>query len=197
MRIITALLVPLFFCSIAKAQYNVTPGKGIDKVQLGMPVKDILSIIGKPTEIITYEAEKKAWQGFRYDVTTTLVFTIPFDHVYIFDNAANPYAIWKIYTRNDSAVIFNQSSYQSGETIAKKITINNDLRFFDDSLAVKRMFGDNFEKKIDEMNNTHVIYKDKGIFFIVNENQVRNVFLFAPKERQQAVRSSCPPEIWL
>lgn len=197
MRVTTAFFILLFFCNITQAQYNVIPGAGIDKVQLGMPVKDILAIIGKPTEVVTYEAERIAWQKHRYDVTTTLVFTIPFDHVYIFNNATNPYAIWKMYTRNDTAVIFNQSSYQSGEEFTKKITINNALRFYDDSLAVKRMFGDNFEKKIDETGNTHVIYKEKGIFFIVNENQVRNVFLFMTPRQRSLITPDCAPMLYL
>lgn len=189
----TLLSIAIFFTATLAAQYSVTPGTGIDKAMLGMPVKDIIKIIGKPSSIVSYEKEKADWQGFGYDVSNKLVFSIEFDHVYIFNNAANQYAIWKIYTRNDSAVIFNQSSYQSAKSITEKITVNRHLRFYDDSMAVKKMFGGNYIKYTDERKNNHVIYKDSGILFIVNENQVRNIFLFRSAAKPKQQQPSPPP----
>lgn len=183
MKPILAFLL-LLSCATTKAQYNVTPGTGIDKVQLGMSVKDILGIIGQPSQIVGYEKEKQDWISFGYDVTETLVFSIPFDRVYIFNGARNSYAIWKIYTRNDTAVIFNQSSYQAAKDTTDKITISNDLHFYDDLQAVEKLFGSDYKKYIDERKNNHFIYKEKGVFFIINENQLRNVFLFTTPNKQ-------------
>lgn len=193
MRSITAFLFLFLFCSAVKAQYDVTPGVGIDKALLGMPVKEITSIIGEPSKVIGYGQERTDWINFGYDVTKRkLVFDIPFDHVYIFNDAKNIYSIWKIYTRNDTAVIFNLSSYQSQKEFTNKITISNELRFYDDSMAVKKVMGDEFVWYVDEAKNNHVIYKDKGIFFIVNNNMLRNVFLFMTPQQKPTLIPACP-----
>jgi hypothetical protein len=51
-------------------------------------------------------------------------------------------------------------------------------------MAVKNVLGYGYEKYVDEAKNTHIIYKERGVLFIVNEDKVRNVFLFAPLPQQ-------------
>lgn len=173
-------LLTIFFCCCAAvgfAQHQAIPSVGIGNVKIGMPVKDIISIIGKPLGQVSREEEKQAWESAGYHTSSEMVFELSWDKVYSFGDD-HPYAIWKIYSRNDTAVLFNMSRFGISQKITSAIIVPGGLGFYNDSTAIIRCLGNDFRKGSGHNNYDEYIYRHKGIKCIVDDNQLCNILLF-------------------
>lgn len=169
-----AIFLSFYFSGFA--QYDITPGKGFSDIKLKMHIDDIISVIGQPKSMDSFEEEKALWENFGYDAEKGLPFYIGFDEVYKFDN--NKYAIWKVYVKKNKAVYIVLSSYGIEERILEKISVLNSIKFFDNLSKITSVMGDEYYTKIDEGGNESFFFLNKGIEFIMDDGELRNVYFF-------------------
>ena len=169
----------------ATAQYNIIPGKGFDDVKIKMHIDDMVKVLGSPEEIVSFEDEKESWENGGYDIQKSLPFYIGFDEVYMFGD--NKYAIWKVYVKKKKAVYVNLSSYLHDEDITDKISLNNDVHFYDNLNKVVSVLGGKYHYKVDEGENTLIFFLEQGIELIINEQELRNICFFKPMKAKKAV----------
>lgn len=166
------------------AQYNIEPGKGFQKIYPGMSTADLRKELGSPDEIVPYEKEKKIWEDFGYDVEQKIVFFLGFTEVYVYDSD-NAYSIWKVFVKDDKVTVISMSSYDIKDEYVRNITIDNQLKYFASGSKIKSVLGSEFYDYTDNMNNQEYYYFKYGIRFIMDNDQLRNIFLFQPMTAAQ------------
>lgn len=187
--ILTLLVV--FSARSSMAQMVIRPGDGFENLKPGMLMKDILPLLGKVSSVISREDEQRSWEGFGYRTDNKLVFSTNFDKVYVFDKP-NPFAVWKIYTSNDTALIYNIAFFGFEKQVTKKISINNAIHFQDSLSQIKKVLGEPVIAVLDERAQDNVTYKNLGLFMILVDKQLTNILLFKAGEAVKPVEPADP-----
>ncbi len=177
-------LLIILFCFKAYTQNTLTPGEGFVDVHIGMNIDNLIEIIGKPLTIITKNEEKEKWESVGYNVSKHFSFCLKFDKVYIFENE-NKYAIWKVFVKKGKVVYINFSSYIYNQSITENINVSSNFSFYDNLKKVIESLGNKYNIIAEFENNTEYLFLDKGISFIINESEIRNILLFKPIKRKK------------
>ncbi len=187
--ILTLLL--LVAAPLLKAQMAIKPGDGFENLKPGMVMKDILPLLGKASSVISREDEQRSWEGFGYRTDNKLVFSTNFDKVYVFDKP-NPFAVWKIYTHNDTALIYNIAFFGFEKRVTKKISINNTIHFQDSLPLIKKILGEPVIAALDERAQDNITYQNHGLFLILVDKQLTNILLYKAAEAVKPVPPADP-----
>lgn len=182
-RYIISCLVLLAFTLNVNAQYNITPGKGFDKIYIGMNTKNLSKILGQPESKISIKKEKKEYVNSGYDPDKEFEFTLPCKSVYEYND--NAYVIWKVYSYKGKVTYINISSYQVDSSVAATITVNDKLHFYDNAEKVKHVMGDP-DKIVVKKEYNFYFYLEKGIIINMDNDEARNFYIFSPIDKEKA-----------
>ncbi len=183
------ILLYFIFANTIIAQKNIKAGIGFDDIYIGTTIQDATKILGEPTLISSRKDEKIHWATFGYDLKKSLVFSLKFDQVYLFEEY-NEYMIWKIYTKKGKIVNMNISSFVHSKENKKRITVLDKNYFFSPPAFLKDFKGDNPLIHKDYFGYLEFIYFKEGIQLIFDNNKLSNVFIFKPmkKKKRQKLR---------
>ena len=98
----------------------------------------------------------------------------------------NAFAIWKAYVYKGKVVYINLSSFQYGKNITQHIQVKNVHLFYANESALIRLMGKRVDMKTDESGYVSYNYLGKGIRFIMDEGELRNIYLFEPMSKRKA-----------
>ncbi|MEX1002995.1 MAG: hypothetical protein WDZ35_12830 [Crocinitomicaceae bacterium] len=158
------------------AQTNIETPYGFPNLYVNMPTSKLLAEMGQPTEVRSFESEKKVWVDGGYDISKSIAFLIGFDQVYLFDYQ-NKYCLWKAYVLNDQVIYMNLTSRYVREEFTKQLTIRNELHFHDSIAAFEKILGKNFFPDRG-FGYTDYLYHDLGIRFTFKQGVMTNIYLY-------------------
>ena len=177
------LSVTMLLHTAVHAQFIATPGQGVGNAMIGMSIKALSKLLGEPISSSTYESEKQSWKNSGYDTDKEFVYDISWEKVYIFEDN-NPFGIWKVYAKDDTATIFSISTFISNTSVFNNIYLPNKLRFFNDTTRLVACMGNDYTKGNNKQRE--FIYLNKGITFLVLDLKLTNVFIYKPMRTKEA-----------
>lgn len=180
--------VILFFCTFTVFQkthaQTVIPGKQAGDIRIGARISSLYPVCGHEDTIIARKNEKDAWENGDYKTAKEFAFQLKWDSVHIFENAHNPYTIWKVYTRKSKVVMMNLAWYGAGDSARNLLKTEGNIGFKSPLDSILLYFGnpdfrqDNSNGRSPERKDLH--YIRKGISFIIETEGMINIFLYAP-----------------
>ncbi len=165
--------------------WTIIPGKGIDKLKLGMPYSDVVNILGNFKETRKLSASKHIYKNSGYDSEKLLFYYVGSDIELEYDQSTisqlNPYPVFKVFFKDSKLVYIILSNYVHDSPSSLRFAINKQLRFLDSKEKMLKVMGENFYKDVMKGYDGDYYYFDKGISFILDDEQkIQVINLFQP-----------------
>ena len=150
----------------------ITPGQGIDDIQLGTSYEDITWFLG-------FDGDKMKEQDYqKLDIKESFV---QYDYAASY-NLILELPVTRIFFKDEKAVMIKVSSIPDyNKIISEDIETSGGLKFWDTLKDLQRVHGERY-LQIDNQENgvTHYIFPQKGITFNIQDNQIREITIYQP-----------------
>lgn len=184
MQHITTVFFVLVFAIKLSAQQDipVTAGNNCGKLKIGMTEKQVRALLGDDLKVKTYKEEMTSFwyhnRTLRMDSITQ--FVLGFDKcLELSDSLNNHWPVFKIFILNDRINCFIITSYIDDSLLAKRVLINNKLRFNDERDKCVKFFGNDYINTPYPGYEEYVYYK-KGIQLLFDEGILKTFKIFKP-----------------
>lgn len=184
-RITTVFFVLVFAIKLSAQQdIPVTAGNNCGKLKIGMTEKQVRALLGDDMKVKTYKEEMTSFwyhnRTLRMDSITQ--FVLGFDKcLELSDSLNNHWPVFKIFLQNDRVNCFIITSYLDDSLLAKRVLINNKLRFNDERDKCVKFFGNDYINTPYPGYEEYVYYK-KGIQLLFDEGILKTLKLFKPDQ---------------
>jgi hypothetical protein len=173
-RFYNAIVLILFF--LAGASLNaqekvlILPGKGVGELALGMKMKQVQKLLGKPLEKVKQEQEKNAYESSGYTPGDFIVFRNGFEVCWTYGNNKADYPVFKVYFKDKKVCYIVLSGVDFGAVRASIFTTQGNVGFNSRKEDMKKEFGE--PGRFVSMANYEgeFIYENKGISFVVEKD---------------------------
>lgn len=197
MKLHTTLYLLLSFSLSVSAQKNrtipisytnITPGKGVGELVLGISTEKAIELLGLPEKSYNYEEEQHyEVVKFGKNVSQELCYNTHYDRVFKYNNTnaqTAQYPVYKLYFRKNQLVYFVLTSYGYEKDIYEKFSIGNSVKFHNDGEKIMQAYG------LPDINEKRYVgeylYMQKGVDFITENNELRAVYIYEPVENEVA-----------
>ncbi len=198
MKNLAALVVLTAVFSAATAQNTskataisytqVTPGKGVGELVLGISTEKAIALLGFPEKSRSYEQEQnEEVVKFGKNVSQELCYNTHYDRVFKYKNdceANIEYPVYKLYFRNNQLVYIVLTSYGYDNELYSKFTANNNISFHSSGQKIKTAMG--YPEIMQEKYVGEYLYLQSGIDFLTENNEMRAMFIYEPVENEVA-----------
>jgi hypothetical protein len=175
----------LLLASTAKTQLidvTITPGIGIGKLKLGMSEKQVLQILGgEPTWAgykTTMQSYKESTADNSFAIDSMLIYVQGFDTMAKYENGTANTPIMNLFFYAHRLNYIALSSYVVEKNIAKKVKLNNGIKFYDKLNAVKnKMKTKSLAVRFGTMTADLVYYKE-GVEKLFDEDALTFITIF-------------------
>ncbi|MBI3135906.1 MAG: hypothetical protein HYZ14_14605 [Bacteroidetes bacterium] len=174
----TVLIFSVLVSNTGFTQYSITPGVGFSTIHIGMHTDELINVLGTPESIIPQAEERAAWEDAGYNTKSELPYLLGFDEVLTF--GLNEFLVWKTYIRNDQINYMTLTTYAEFESGTEKIDVNGQIHFYDTWAAIQKIMGTGFVKRKRDETTTLYMYLELGISFNLDEDALRNIFIYTP-----------------
>ena len=163
------------FISIAVYSQEIVPKERFGEVELGITYEDVIWILGFDGSKVTKESAPEMLTAPVNEIGIDFDYIVNFR--YIMD-----LPITSVYVKDDLVVYFTISSYpEYNQFICQDLSTILGLKFWDNTQNVESLYGNNFTTlKFKTGNLTYLSYKDTGICFGMDNDQVRTIGIFNP-----------------
>ncbi len=170
--------------------YNqITPGKGVGELVLGISTEKAIEILGMPEKSRSYEQEQyEEVVKFGKNISQELCYNTHYDRVFKYNNdcdAKVDYPVYKLYFRNNQLVYMVLTSYGYDDVFYNKFTAgSNNISFHSSGEKIKKTMG--YPEIIQERYVGEYLYMQRGIDFLTENNEMRAIFIYEPVENEVA-----------
>jgi hypothetical protein len=164
----------LLVYSLSQAQV-ITPKKGYEDMNIGITYEDVIWILGFDGSKVIRDSAPEMLKAPADQLGVDYDYIVNFR--YIMD-----YPVTSIYFKGNLAVLFTFSSYpEYNQFICQDVQTSTGLKFWDKLDRVRTLYGKNPDKlDFGEGNQAYYAYKNAGICFGMDNDQVRTILIFDP-----------------
>ncbi len=169
------LIIPFLLTGLLAQAQTIYPKKGYDDIKLGITYEDVIWILGFDGSKISKDSAPDMLKAPAEQLGIDFDYIVNFR--YIMD-----YPVTSIYVKGNLVVMYTFSSYpEYNQFICQDIKTSDGLKFWDKLDKVKSIYGSN-PVKLDysDGNLSYYAYKDAGICFGIDNDQVRTMLVFDP-----------------
>lgn len=169
------VLIPFFIGVMVVQAQVIYPKKGYEEINIGITYEDVIWILGFDGSKINKDSAPKMLVAPADELGVDYDYIVNFR--YIMD-----YPVTSVYFKGDLAVLIIMSSYpEYNQFICQDVETSNGLKFWDNLQKIKNTFGSG-PAKLDysEGNLSYYAFKNTGICFGIDGDQLRTVLIFDP-----------------
>ncbi len=169
------VIIPLLLAGLLSKAQVIYPKKGYDDINIGITYQDVIWNLGFDGSKVSKDSAPEMLKAPAEELGIDYDYIVNFR--YIMD-----LPVTSVYIKGNLVVMFTLSSYpEYNQFICQDIKTSNGLKFWDNLDKVKNLYGDKASKlDYSEGNLSYYAYKDEGICFGIDNNQVRTILIFDP-----------------
>ncbi len=173
MRII--VFIVLFFTARYVSAQDIIPKERFGDLKLGITYEDVIWIIGFDGSKLSKDSAPEMLREPLKELNIDFDYVVNFR--YIMD-----LPVTSVYFKEDLVVFFTISSYpEFNQFICQDLTTSVGLKFWDSLNQVKELYGqEGSQLQYSSGNIQYYAYRDDGICFGLDENEVRTISIFDP-----------------
>ena len=169
--------ISIFFVLIAMATsaQEIVPKERFGELELGITYEDVIWILGFDGSKVT--------KGSAPEMLTAPVDEIGIDYDFIVNfRYIMDLPVTSVYFKENLVVYFTISSYpEYNQFICQDLKTSLELKFWDNQARVKSLYGGNASQLTYTNGNlSYLSYKETGICFGIDNDQVRTIGIFNP-----------------
>lgn len=174
--------------SSAISYTNITPGKGVGELVLGISTEKAIELLGLPDKSRSYEQEQdEEVVKFGKNISQEICYNTHYDRVFKYKNDCDAqvnYPVYKLYFRNNQLVYMVLTSYGYDDALYSKFTAGSNISFHSTPEKIKKAMG--HPEVMEERYVGEYMFMQKGIDFITENNEMRAMFIYEPVENEVA-----------
>ncbi len=169
------VIIPLLLAGLISQAQMIYPKKGYEDINIGITYEDVIWILGFDGSKISKDSAPEMLKAPADELGIDYDYIVNFR--YIMD-----LPVTSVYIKGNLVVMFTLSSYpEYNQFICQDIKTTNGVKFWDNLDKVKSQFGDKpLKLSYGEGNLSYYAYKEAGICFGIDNNQVRTILIFDP-----------------
>lgn len=167
---------------------QITPGKGVGELVLGISTEKAIELLGVPEKSLDYDQEQfQEVVKFGKNVSQELCYNTHYDRVFKYKNDCDAnvdYPVYKLYFRKNQLVYIVLTSYGYDDMLYNKFTAANKIGFHCTGEKIKSVLG--HPEIMQERYVGEYLYMQSGIDFLTENNEMRAMFIYEPLETEVA-----------
>jgi hypothetical protein len=170
------VFIILFFISYYVPAQDIIPKERFGELKLGITYEDVIWIIGFDGSKISRDSSPEMLREPLDELSIEFDYVVNFR--YIMD-----LPVTSVYFKDDLVVYFTISSYpEYNQFICQDLVTSVGLKFWDSLNQVKELYGQNVVlMEYSSGNIKYYVYKDDGICFGLDDDEVRTIGIFDPE----------------
>jgi hypothetical protein len=170
------VIIILFFISFYGSAQDIIPKERFGELEIGITYEDVIWIIGFDGSKISRESAPEMLREPLEELNIDFDYVVNFR--YIMD-----LPVTSVYFKDNLVVYFTISSYpEYNQFICQDLVTSAGLKFWDSLAQVKELYGNNVSlMNYASGNIKYYVYKDEGICFGLDDDEVRTMSIFDPE----------------
>jgi len=174
MRII--VFVVLFFTTLYVSAQDIVPKERFGELELGTTYEDVIWVIGFDGSKLSKDSAPEMLREPLNELNIDFDYVVNFR--YIMD-----LPVTSVYFKDNLVVFFTISSYpEYNQFICQDLSTSVGLKFWDSLNQVTELYGQEVSKLVYSSGNIqYYAYRDNGICFGLDDDEVRTISIFDPE----------------